>query len=178
MHSPDRERKKCSRRLPPGWGGENLRDARATKIPLLTELRQTPARVRCEATGRCRVPMLFIGTGGFLPRVVCGVVADVTVGINLVFVFTSAFSLQPSAFEMSGCSCSNSRVKWGARASRARRSASRRTLGVEDVRNGTVQTATETVALTSTMLSTSNVQHGGAELPLCPKIGAAQHALP
>jgi len=102
MHSPDRERKKCSRRLPPGWGGENLRDARATKIPLLTELRQTPARVRCEATGRCRVPMLFIGTGGFLPRVVCGVVADVTVGVNLVFVFTSAFSLQPSAFEMSG----------------------------------------------------------------------------
>jgi len=49
---------------------------------------------------------------------------------------------------------------------------------VEDVRNGTVQTATETVALTSTMLSTSSVQHGGAELPLCPKIGAAQQRRP
>jgi hypothetical protein len=48
----------------------------------------------------------------FLPRVVIyGVVTDVTVGVNLVFVFTSAFSLQPSAFEMSGCNCSNSRVK-------------------------------------------------------------------
>jgi len=33
------------------------------------------------------------------------------------------------------------------RASRARRSASRRTLGVEDVRNGTLPTATGTVAL-------------------------------
>ncbi len=79
---------------------------------------------------------------------------------------------------MSGWSFSSSRVKWGTRAPRSRRSASRRTLGVEDVRNGTVQTATETVALTSTMLSTSSVQHGGAELPLCPKIGAAQQRRP
>jgi len=47
---------------------------------------------------------------------------------------------------------------------------------VEDVRNGTVQTATETVALTSTMLSTSSVQHGGAELPLCPNLAANQRS--
>ncbi len=42
---------------------------------------------------------------------------------------------------LSGWSFSNSRVKWGARASRARRSASRRTLHAEAVRNGTLQTA-------------------------------------
>jgi hypothetical protein len=65
-------------------------------------------------------------------------------------------------------------VKWGARASRARRSASRRTLDAEAVRNGTLPTATGTVALPSALFSTSSVQHGGAELPLCPKIGAAQ----
>jgi len=33
-------------------------------------------------------------------------------------------------------------------------------------------------ALPSTTFSTSSVQHGGAELPLCPKIGAAQQRRP
>jgi hypothetical protein len=43
-------------------------------------------------------------------------------------------------------------------ASRSRRSASRRTLDAEAVRNGTLQTATGTVALPSTMFSMSSVQ--------------------
>jgi len=59
---------------------------------------------------------------------------------------------------LSGWSFSSSRVKWGARASRARRSASRRTLEAEAVRNETLPTATGTVALPSTMFKTSSVQ--------------------
>jgi hypothetical protein len=57
--------------------------------------------------------------GGFLPRAVFGVIAAVAVGVNLVFVFTSAFSLQPSAFEMSGWSFPSSRVKRSACVARA-----------------------------------------------------------
>ncbi len=49
--------------------------------------------------------------------------------------------------EAVGRDAASSRVKWGARASRARRSASRRTLFRKDVRNGTFRTATGTVAL-------------------------------
>jgi len=68
--------------------------------------RQEPRSMCNSNPASRRIP--HCGTaGGFLPRVVCGVVADVTVGVNLVFVFTSAFSLQPSAFEMSGCNCAN-----------------------------------------------------------------------
>jgi hypothetical protein len=63
----------------------------------------------------------------------------------------------PDPIQLSGCNCSNSRVKWGARASRARRPASRR-MRLGNVRNGTLQTATGTVALPSTMFSTSSVQ--------------------
>ena len=44
-------------------------------------------------------------------------------------------------------------MKWGARAS-----LSRRTLGAEAVRNGTLQTATGTVALLNTMFNPSSVQ--------------------
>jgi hypothetical protein len=54
-----------------------------------------------------------------------------------------AFSLQDNAV---GDGIAEARLQ-GARASRARRSASRRTLDAEAVRNGTLPTATGTVAL-------------------------------
>jgi hypothetical protein len=60
---------------------------------------------------------------------------------------------------LSGWSFSSSRVKWGARASRARRPASRRTLGVEEVRNGTLRTAIGTVALPNLMPICANIKN-------------------
>ena len=47
----------------------------------------------------------------------------------------------PAGWRLSGCNRSNSRVKWGAHASRVQRSASHRTL-FRNVRNGTPPTAT------------------------------------